>query len=503
MNELLDINSLTVVKHNRVIDASYSMSIYEQRILLTCIAKIDSTKELPLNHIFTVSVDDVIDLVDVGRDSAYSNLKRACETLFTNIISIQTPDDPEIKILRTRWVYGVGYIEDKGKVQLRFTPEIMPFLTQISRNFTQYKLVNVLKFKSAYSYRLYEWLCCWSGTGTEYVVSIEWLRERFQLLDKYERMVDFKNNVIDVAVREISATSDMNVTYEQIKKGRNIVALRFIYTRTLDKKLSKVESEPIALPNSKPEKSIAGGIDIDIVKFNDKDKQLAKNALAKVPEATQRIILDMFKSILTKGDVKHPLRYLNSLVSKYLSGDLDITAFENVSTPSNHFEKQTHRADKIKQAFAKYTDEIKTKLAADGYVFIQGEGTVTQSEFEALGLMDKAPRTGALSITLSELMDKAQVQENLRKEQEVTQKKIKRENDAKQPKNVADIPVAPMSEKEIAARQKILELEAQLVAAGEFEGVNTMAIGEDEIAEMAKLDTVMQHFKQIAKKQND
>ena len=101
MNELFDINSLTVVKHNRVIDASYSMSIYEQRILLTCIAKIDSTKELPLNHIFTVSVDDVIDLVDVGRDSAYSNLRSACETLFTNIISIQTPDDPEIKILRT------------------------------------------------------------------------------------------------------------------------------------------------------------------------------------------------------------------------------------------------------------------------------------------------------------------------------------------------------------------------------------------------------------------
>ncbi len=236
------------------------------------------------------------------------------------------------------------------------------------------------------------------------------------------------------------------------------------------------------------------------MKFNDKDKQLAKNALAKVPEATQRIILDMFKSILAKGDVKHPLRYLNSLVSKSLSGDLDTTAFENVSTPSNHFEKQTHRADKIKQAFAKYTDEIKTKLAADGYVFIQGEGTVTQSEFEALGLIDKSPRTGAKSITLSELMDKAQVQENLRKEQEVTQKKIKRENDAKQPKNVADIPVAPMSEKEIAARQKILELEAQLIAAGEFEGVNTMAIGEDEIAEMAKLDTVMQHFKQIAEK---
>jgi hypothetical protein len=220
-----------------------------------------------------------------------------------------------------------------------------------------------------------------------------------------------------------------------------------------------------------------------------------------VPEATQRIILDMFKSALTKGDVKYPLRYLNSLVSKSLSGDLDITAFENVPMPNNHFEKQTRRADKIKQTFAKHTDEIKAKLADDGHVFIQGEGTITQSEFEALGLIDKAPRTGTKSISLSDLMDKAQVQENLRKEKEITQKKVKRENDAKQPKNVADIPVSPMSEKEVAARQKILELEAELIAAGEFTGVNAMAIGEDEIAEMAKLDTVMQHFKQIAEKQ--
>ena len=342
-------------------------------------------------------------------------------------------------------------------------------------------------------------ICRWGNT--EHTFTIDWLREKFQLMDKYERMVNFKRDVIDPAVKEINETSNVSITYEQIKKGRNIVALRFIYSIKHDKKLPKGEPESLTLPNSQPEKSnISTFINIDIVQFNDKDKQLAKNALAKVPEATQRIILDMFKSALGKGDVKHPLRYLNSLVSKYLSGDLDITAFQNVSTPSNHFEKQTHRADKIKQAFAKYTDEIKTKLAADGYVFIQGEGTVTQSEFEALGLIDKAPRTGAKSITLSELMDKAQVQENLRKEQEVTQKKIKRENDAKQPKNVADIPIAPMSEKEIAARQKILELEAQLVAAGEFEGVNTMAIGEDEIAEMAKLDTVMQHFKQIAEK---
>ena len=152
MYEIIDINSLTVVKHNRVIDAEYTMSIFEQRILLTCIAKIDSTKELDPNHIFTVSVDDIIDLVEVDRRSAYRHLKRACESLFENIVIIDAPDNFKAKKLKTRWVGGVGYIEDEGRVELRFMPEMMPFLTKISRNFTQYKLSHVLKFKSAYNF---------------------------------------------------------------------------------------------------------------------------------------------------------------------------------------------------------------------------------------------------------------------------------------------------------------------------------------------------------------
>jgi hypothetical protein len=476
------------------------MGVFEQRVLLTCIARIDSTKSIDENRVFKIFVDDILDLVDVSKKSAYLNLKNACRALSKNETIVELPGET----ITLNWMSTVRYVEGQGMVELRFTPEIVPFLTQIKQNFTQYKLDSVSKFKSSYSFRLYELINRWGGR--EYVVPVLWLRERLLLTDKYEKMVNFKTFVIDVAVKEINETSNINVRYEQIKRGRNIVAFRFIYSRKQDNKAIKSSafvdiSDAQIVAVQEVQQPIDVKINIDIFQFNDKDKQLAQNALAKVPEATQRIILDMFKSALAKGEIKYPLRYLNSLVSKFLSGDLDTTAFDNVPTPSNHFEKQTRRADKIKQTFAKHTDEIKAKLADDGHVFIQGEGTITQSEFEALGLIDKAPRTGTKSISLSDLMDKAQVQENLRKEKEITQKKVKRENDAKQPKNVADIPVSPMSEKEVAARQKILELEAELIAAGEFTGVNAMAIGEDEIAEMAKLDTVMQHFKQIAEKQ--
>lgn len=65
---------------------------------------------------------------------------------------------------------------------------------------------------------------------------------------------------------------------------------------------------------------------------------------------------------------------------------------------------------------------------------------------------------------------------------------------------MVDVPIVAMSEKEIATRQKILELEAQLIATGEFTGVNTMAIGEDEMDGLAELESVLQNFKQISEK---
>lgn len=454
MNEIIDINNLIVVKHNRVIDAEYAMSIFEQRILLTCISKIDSTKELENNHIFVVTVDDIIDLVDVPRASAYPNLKRACDALFENVVHIETPEDPDAKVLKTRWVYGIGYVEHKGMIKLRFTPEIMPFLTQLSRDFTQYKLVHVLKFKSAYSYRLYELLCRWGQT--EHTFTVAWLREKFQLTNKYERMVDFKNNVIDVAVREISATSDIKVTYEQVKKGRNIVAFRFIYTRTPEK-LPKGEPTPLELPN-------INSPNLNFAKFNNKDKQLIQNALAKVPEEAQPMILDIFKAMLAK-EVKHPVRYLNSLVSKFLSGDLDTTHFNKKSVP---VDKQNHRADIIKQTFNKHPDEIKAKLAQDDFIFIHGEGYIAKSEFEALGLIEKSSRMRIKSGSLTELLVKVEEQEKLRKEQELIQKQAQHQEETNRPKEFADVPILPLTEKEMLAHQKVLELEAQLIAAGKI-----------------------------------
>jgi plasmid replication initiation protein len=218
--------SLVVVKHNKVIGACYQLSLSEQRIVLACIAQIDSKVDLSVTYKFAVTVDNIQELA--GVKNAYDEIKEASVKLLKRVIRIDNPDpdDLDLPYTLTHWVDSCDYYPKKGKVVLSFSRRIIPYLSQISKNYTQYKITNVAKMKSAYSIRLYELLCQWLSTGKK-DVSVDWLREYWQLTDSYGKMCDLKRWVIDVSVREINEHSNIWVKYSQRKAGRTITNFIF------------------------------------------------------------------------------------------------------------------------------------------------------------------------------------------------------------------------------------------------------------------------------------
>ena len=220
---------LTVVKSNKVVEASYSLSLGEQRVLLACIAQIDSKLGLNENLAFEVTAAGVADLVGLDDIStAYRDLKRAADKLFERSVLIDDPDpeNPQITQRKTRWISSIDYIPGAGKLVLSFSVGIIPYLSQLSREFTQYKLKHVARFESVYSIRLYELLVQWSSAG-EREIEVEWLKKQYQLGDKYERMTDLKKRVIDPAVAEINEHSNLWVKYGQRKSGKQITHFQF------------------------------------------------------------------------------------------------------------------------------------------------------------------------------------------------------------------------------------------------------------------------------------
>lgn len=205
------------------------LTLAEQRVLLACIAQIDSKAELTENYRFEITASGVADLAGLeSLSNAYRDLKKAAEKLYERSVVIDDPDpdNPQITTRKTRWISSIDYVPGEGKLVLSFSTGIIPYLSQLSREFTKYKLMHVARFESVYSIRLYELLVQWSSAG-EREIEVEWLKKQFQVEDKYDRLGNLKKRVIDPAVAEINEHSNIWVKYGQRKSGRTVTHFQF------------------------------------------------------------------------------------------------------------------------------------------------------------------------------------------------------------------------------------------------------------------------------------
>ena len=89
---------------------------------------------------------------------------------------------------------------------------------------------------------MYEILIAWRSTSKTPVISLTEFRQQLGVLpEEYPRMFDFKKYVLDSALKQINAHTDIQVTYEQHKTGRRITGLSFTLKtkKVVSKKLSK------------------------------------------------------------------------------------------------------------------------------------------------------------------------------------------------------------------------------------------------------------------------
>lgn len=223
-------NTALVYKSNALVEASYRLSVYEQRIILGCIAQVRRDKPLTDQHLYTVSAQQIANDAGINVDRAYQHLKTASERLFRREVTLREAPNGKGsgKVRLTRWVQTVEYRESEGMVSLRFGTDMVPYLSQLTEQFTRYALADVAHMDSAHAIRFYELLCQWRDAG-EREVSVEWLREAFQLGDKYPAIKDFKRWVIEPAVKQVNEHSPLWVKWSQRKTGRRVSHLLFTF----------------------------------------------------------------------------------------------------------------------------------------------------------------------------------------------------------------------------------------------------------------------------------
>ena len=220
--------SALVYKANALVEASYRLSLYEQRIILACIAQVRRDEPLSDQQVYTVRAREIAEMSGTKVGTAYQNLKAASERLFERRVTLREAPNGEgpIKVRLTRWVQTVEYQDSEGLISLRFGTDMVPYLSQLTEQFTRYVLTDVAKMTSTHAIRLYELLVQWRESG-ERKVEVEWLREALQIEGRYGNIRDLKRRVIQPAVDQINEHSPLWVTWDQKKTGRRVTHLAF------------------------------------------------------------------------------------------------------------------------------------------------------------------------------------------------------------------------------------------------------------------------------------
>lgn len=244
-------SELQVVKSNHIIEASYRLSVAEQRVILSAIGQVRRDQQVTDEVLYSVTAAEIARLCGTDQRTAYRDLQAAAERLQTRRVTlILEPDGITIRSKRRRvtcWVQSVDYIDQEGRVELRFGKDILPYLTGLQREFTRYALSDVAKMTSAYGIRLYELLMQWGDRG-EREIALEDLRRWLQIEDRYPSIKDFKKWVLEPSVTQINEHSPLQVAWAQRKTGRRVSHLLFTFSPKKPAKRLRQASEKPAAP---------------------------------------------------------------------------------------------------------------------------------------------------------------------------------------------------------------------------------------------------------------
>lgn len=267
-----------VSKDNDLIGASYSLGVAEQRLIFLAIIEArEQNKFINVGKSLRIYAKSYEKLFNVEKHTAYEAMKRAVDGLYEAGFSYVKIDEASGKPItyKSRWVEKIGYADDLGCVELTFASDVIPLITRLETQYTEYELKQVSSLQSEYAIRLYEQLIRWRKVGRVPQMQLDELRNKLGVEpEQYKKMCNFKAKVLDHAIRQINKHTDITADYTQHKTGKVITGFTFTFKQ-------KKAAEPVATDEN------------TFIKMNAEQIAMFSSKLAALPELGSNAPLGM------------------------------------------------------------------------------------------------------------------------------------------------------------------------------------------------------------------
>ncbi|MDN5695260.1 MAG: replication initiation protein [Staphylococcus equorum] len=254
-----------VVLQNRVVECFKSMTLDEKRLFIMATPLARTTNVSSGEPIF-ISTEEFASACGLEITGAYTALGIATKKLFDRYFGYVRADKKKVSI---RWMYKTAYGE--GGAELYFTDEVLLLLREFDalNPYTKYKKEVVLRLKKDYSLDFYH-LAKKHQTMGGFQISLDELFEQLGLPESYQDLSNLKKRVIKPSLDEITVNTDIDLSYENVKRGRSVVGFKF----TVKEKPKPKLIAPARDPNT---------VDM-FFEMSDSQINMFGNQLSKLPE---------------------------------------------------------------------------------------------------------------------------------------------------------------------------------------------------------------------------
>lgn len=241
---LAELSNRKVVEHNDLITSIAKMDKTPLKIFELAVSCID-TDNPPKDNIVYLSKADLFAFFKVSDNDKHRRFKESIEKMQKQAyFEVREKSGKGFQFESIVPIPYIKWTDYSDEVIIQFTPQIMPYLIELKRNFTQYALSDLVGLNSKYSIILYKWLSMYynqyehynnKGGRTKYQIdkyrnpsiSIQELRTMTDTVDEYKHFPHFEKWILSNPLEEITNYTHFNVTYEKIKKGRKIDSIIF------------------------------------------------------------------------------------------------------------------------------------------------------------------------------------------------------------------------------------------------------------------------------------
>ena len=212
-----------VVMQNNVQECFKSMNIDEKRMLILA-SPIARTTDATEKDRIMITAEEFARECGIKTHSAYTQLELASKNLLKRNFSY---NNERGKKVLSNWVIDCTY--EDGGIAIRFPEIVLLMLKEFDKlnPYTKYKKDIVLSLKKDYSFDLYHLAKKHQAMG-QFEMSLEHIKNELGLPKSYDKLCNLKDRVMKPSLNEITTNTDIELTYENVKKGRSVVGFKFI-----------------------------------------------------------------------------------------------------------------------------------------------------------------------------------------------------------------------------------------------------------------------------------